>query len=620
MTHPGWGNQWSTAAVPDEGPEHPEVQRRMRQRERSHRMRRNLRWILLVVVLMLLVVIAGVAWVGVDALRARGELKTAAAEVHVLQGQVEKGDRQGAAATLKSLQQNAAAAQAGTHGPHWSATRALPWLGHNVTAVQTVSEVVDGLAVDALPALMDATSLVDAKTLAPVNGRVDLAPLVRAAPEVVAANAEVQTAVARLDGIEPAGLLGAVAAPLADLRAQVGKVAMTTATADRAVRLLPPMLGADGPREYLLLVQNNAEQRATGGVPTLIRLRAVDGTVQVVETRSAAGNLANLPKPILPLTAQEQALFGDLLGIYMADVTMTPDFPRSGQLARAMWRQQVGGDLDGVLSIDPGALANVLGATGPVKLSSGQVLTETNAAQVLMNTVYLKILDPVKQDEFFAASATTVFDAMLAGHGEPSATVDALAQSAREGRLMVWSAHEAEQALLSGTVLSGELVGVHGESPVIGVYLNDGSAAKIGYYLRTDVVATPTGCRPDGSQAVSVRVTLTSTAPANAANLPPYIASGNAVPKGEVRTDVLLYAPAGGRVDDVRVSGAEQGVFSQTHNGLAVVGKTVQLKPGQRVVIDYDILTGRQQPRTPVLRVTPVTLGRNVMNAGPRCK
>ena len=208
---------------------------------------------------------------------------------------------------------------------------------------------------------------------------------------------------------------------------------------------------------------------------------------------------------------------------------------------------------------------------------------------------------------------------MLAGQGPPANVVDALAQSAREGRLMVWSANPKEQALLSGTVLSGELVGVQGDSPVIGVYLNDGTAAKIGYYLRTDVVATPTGCRADGSQTVSVKVTLTNTAPANAADLPPYIASGNAIPKGQVRTNVLLYAPFGGRVDDVRVSSGAQGAFSQTHDGLAVVGKTVQLKPGQREGINYDILTGKAQPGTLVWRVTPVTFGRDVVTRTQRC-
>jgi hypothetical protein len=569
--------------------------------------------------LLLAGVIAVVAWVGMDTLSARGELKAAAAQVKVLQAQVERGDRADAKATLTSLQAHASAARAKTHGPQWSAVGALPWLGPNVAAVQAVSEVIDDLAVNALPTLMDATALVDPTTFVLDNGRVDLDPLVKAAPAVIAANDEVQGAANTLGSISPDGLLPAVAKPLADLRDQVGTVALTTATAARAVQLLPPMLGADGPREYLLLVQNNSEQRATGGVPTLIVLQALDGAVEVVQTRGAGGNLGYLPAPILPLTGAEQALFGEGLGTYMGDVTFTPDFPRSGQLAAAIWKQQVGADLDGVLSIDPGTLAEVLGATGPVKLSTGQVLTAKNAEQVLMNTVYLKILDFVKQDEFFAAAARSVFEAMIAGQGKPAPVVDALAQSAREGRLMVWSSHPEEQALLSGTVLSGELVGVEGRSPVIGVYLNDGTAAKIGYYLSMDVVATTTTCHPDGSQSVSVKVTLTNTAPRNAADLPPYIASGNVIPKGQVRTNVLLYAPTGGRVDDVRVSSGAPGVFSQTHDGLAVVGRTVQLKPGQSEVIDYDVLTGTSQPGTPVLRVTPLILGTSRVLQSAQC-
>jgi Protein of unknown function (DUF4012) len=570
VTREGSGNEGSGILAPDDAPAQAGDKQPGKDRKHSKPRRpRTLRRVLFSLMLLLAVVAAAVVWVGVDALSARAELRVAATQVHVLQDQVEKGDRKAAAATLKSMQAHAAAAQAKTHGPQWSVVRTLPWAGTNVRAVQTVSEVIDGLAVNALPTLMDATSLVDPTTLAPVKGRIDLKPLVKATPEVVAANAEVQTATRRLDEINPNGLIAAVAAPLLDLRAQVAKVALTTATAARTVQLLPPMLGADGPREYLLLVQNNAEQRATGGIPgSVLLLRVVDGAVKVVGQR-AGFTLGDLRKPVLPLTAAERALFSNLLGADMRDVTMTPDFPRSGQLARAIWRQQVGADVDGVLSIDPGALADVLGATGPVNLPGGQKLTETNTVQLLLNTVYLKIADAKAQDAFFAATSGSVFNAILGGQGKPANVVDALAQAAREGRLMVWSAHKNEQALLSGTVLSGELVGVEGRSPVIGIYLNDGTAAKIGYYLRTDVVATPTGCRQDGSQTLTVRVTLTNTAPANAADLPPSLTGGgNIVPAGQVRTNVLLYAPSGGRVDDVRVSGGEPGVFSQIHNGL----------------------------------------------------
>ena len=75
-----------------------------------------------------------------------------------------------------------------------------------------------------------------------------------------------------------------------------------------------------------------------------------------------------------------------------------------------------------------------------------------------------------------------------------------------------------------------------------------------------------------------------------------------------MRTNVLLYAPSGGWVDTVRVEGAEPGVHSQFHYGLAVAAKTVVLAPGDQVVIEYDVRTGPDQPGAPVLRVTPLAL------------
>lgn len=569
--------------------------------------------------LLLVVFVAAVAWIGVDGQHARADLTSAGSQVRILQAQVARGDRVAGAATLRSLQKHAAAARARTHGPHWSAARVLPWLGPNIHAVQAVSEVIDDLALQALPALVKATALVDPSTLAPVKGRVDLAPLMKAAPAVALANTQVQAGLSKLDAVGRSGLVRPVSAPLADLRARVAKLALTTATAARAVRLLPPMLGSKGPREYLLLVQNNAEPRATGGIPgAVVRLRADNGAVKVVEQRS--GSSLKAPTPVLPLTTAEDALFGENLATDMRDVTFTPDFPRSGQLARAIWRKQVGGTIDGVLSVDPGTLSALLGATGPVALPTGQLLTAQNAVPLLLNTVYLNIADPVKQDAAFASTASSVFDAVLAGQGDPAKATGALAQAAREGRFMVWSAHPDEQALLAGTVLSGDLVGVQGRSPVIGVFLNDGTAAKIGYYLHTDVVSTTTACRPDGSQAMTVRVTLKSTAPENAAQLSKYITGGgNIIPAGEFRTNVLLYSPKGGMVNSVRASSGQPGVFSQIHNGLAVIGRTVQLKPGAQVVIDYDILTGKGQTGIPILRVTPVIWGKNLIHAPSRC-
>src|SRR5690606_15114577 len=129
----------------------------------------------------------------------------------------------------------------------------------------------------------------------------------------------------------------------------------------------------------------------------------------------------------------------------------------------------------------------------------------------------LSVEDFEAQDEFFAQTGAAVFTAVASGQGDPVAAVSAMAQAARNGGLMIWSDHEIEQQQIAGTVLSGELSGTRGESPVVGVFLNDGSASKIGFYLESDVRVDPGQCNADGSQIVELTVTLTSTAPADAA-------------------------------------------------------------------------------------------------------
>jgi hypothetical protein len=594
--------RWSPEAMDDERGRHDATARHLSRVERVRPRRR--RWVLAGLGGLAAVLAVWAGWLGVDAQRARAELLEAAQLVVAMQDQVMAGDRDAAAQTLVQVQEHAAAALEATHGPHWSAAAALPWVGPDIRAVQTASEVVDSLAVDVLPSLVDVAATVEPSALAPVDGRVNLAPLQDAAPVVVAAAEQVETARSRLAGLAPESLWPVVADPLAELQRKVDDVAMLTATASRSVQLLPPMLGADGPRTYLVLVQNPAEPRATGGVPSLVVLRANDGAVEVVEQRSAV--LGNLTDAVLPLTREEDLLFSDLVGSFMGDVTFTPDFPRSGELAQAIWEQQVGTDLDGVLSIEPGAIGMILGVTGPVTLSNGVQLTDANAAQWLMNTVYLDYPTNEEQDRLFTEATSVTFGALASGGWDASAMINVLAEAARQGRLMVWSSHEEEQALIAGTVLSGELTGVRGNSPEIGLFFNDGTQSKIGYYLRADVSATTTRCLEDGSQQITVGVALTSTAPLSAAELPPYISGGQVLPAGQIRANVLLYAPEGGWVDTVRVVGAEPGVHSQFHDGLAVAGKTIVLAPGARVFIEYDVRSGPDEPGTPVLRVTPL--------------
>ncbi|MBO3096355.1 DUF4012 domain-containing protein [Cellulomonas dongxiuzhuiae] len=553
-------------------------------------------------------------------MEARDALLAARTEVGQLQAQARAGEIDDARATLTDVQRHASLARERTSGPLWAVAGALPWAGPHVDAVRAVAEAVDELATHALPPLVEATALVDPAALRPVNGRVDVQPLAEVAPQISGADTAVRASLQRIEDVDTAGLIDAVAGPVADLRGQLAEVAADTATASRAAALLPAMLGIDGPRTYLVLVQNNAEPRATGGIAgAVLLLRAVDGRLEVLEQRRG-GDLSGLAEPVVTLSDAEKDLFGPLLGTDMRDVNFTPDFPRSARIAQAVWEAQVGGSVDGVLSVDPGALALVLGATGPIMLPDGTELNADNVVPRLLNEVYLELADPVLQDEFFAATAAAVFGAVSGGQGDPVRVVDALAEAARRGRLMVWSADEDEQGRLSGTVLSGELRGRSGDDAVIGLYLNDGTQAKLGYYLNVDAEVKVLECLAGGAQRVRVSSTFMYAPPDDVVDLPRYLLGlDGIVPLGDFRTNVLLYVPAKGSLEAVRVNNEPASLHAQIHEGLAVGALTWTFTPGQVYKMEADITTGPGQNGTVQLRTSPLATGFDHVSAVSKC-
>ncbi|MBD8079759.1 DUF4012 domain-containing protein [Cellulosimicrobium arenosum] len=578
-------------------------------RPRRRRRRRGLR----VVVVLVVVVLAWAAWLALDALRARAALESVAADLPALQTQVQQG--QDASATLVAVQEEAATAARATHGPHWRIASALPVVGDDARAFADVAGAVDELAAQALPRLARAAEVAAPGRLVPTGGVVDLAPLQEARSDVLAADASVGSALETVEGIDTGSLVPQLASAVDELAGQLVEVRSATATAARAVDLLPPMLGADGPRDYLVLVQNNAEPRAAGGIAgSVLHLRAEGGAVELVEVR-AGKDLGGYDESVLDLAGPEKALFGDDLGRFMVNATSTPDFPRTAQLARANWADRTGTQVDGVLAVDPVALQGLLEATGPVTFTDpagAEVrITGDDAAAFLLDGVYRRYEEPAVQDVVLAGAADAVFRALTSlDDGSPARVVDALARSAREGRLLVWSADEREQGRLAGTVLSGELTGAEtdasGESsPVVGVFLNASSAAKVGYYLDARVAVEDLTCRPDGSQAFTVAVTLTSIlSPDDVAELPGYVLGQGG--DGTIHTNLLVYAPRHGAIRGADSDGgADLGLFSQVHDGLVVGGRTVDLEPGAAQTYRYQVVSGKNQPGIVSVTKTP---------------
>lgn len=565
-----------------------------------------IRWSLLGLALTLLLL---VAWVGVRGLMAKSDLEASLSIAGTLRQQLISNDIAGARVSAKALQQHADSARDLTSDPVWRSAEVVPMAGPNLTAVRQVSSVLSEVSDRAVVPLADVAGKVALSQLKPVGGAVDLQPLVAAQPELASSASALEAALTHATQIRTTQTVSQVDSAVAKLVSVLQKAGEQVSAADNTVRLLPGMFGADGPKNYVLLFQNNAELRAGGGIPGAVALlHAENGRLSLLNQVSGS-SFPQAPSSVLPLPVETRGLYGEITGQYMQDVTLTPQFPLSAQLARELWRSRYGVTVDGVVSIDPVALSYLLSATGPIQLPTGDTLTSANAVKLLLSDAYAQYPSVVQKDAFFAQAAMAVFHKISSGEFDPRAMIAALSHAGSERRVLLWSADPDQEKILAATTLSGTLPTSIRTRPAFGVYLNDATGAKMDYYLDVHTAVGQAVCRRDGRATWTVKVTLTNTAPATASTtLPAYVTGGGAygVAPGNVRTSVFVYAPPGSLFAGSATSGAPAPVHSATDSGYTVGTFETELAPGQTSVVTLSFLSGGRSTGKPVLSQTPV--------------
>lgn len=479
-----------------------------------------------------------------------------------------------------------------TADPVWLLVETVPWIGPQLSAFRTIAAASDQLLRQSLLPLSTAAKDLSLDSIKPVGGRIDTSALSNLVGPAQSAAEEATSASQAVQSINRTPLVGAVGTSVNRVSELFTKASGAIDSLSRTSQLLPKMLGQDGPRNYLLLVQNNAEWRSLGGITgTAILIHTENGAVSLVGTESATGLVRELTEPILPLPPEITEVYGTRPARYFHNLTQIPDFTIDGPIAREMYRSKTGIEVDGVLAVDPVVLSYLLKTIGPVGLATGDSLTEANAVQLLLNEVYLRYADPATQDAVFASAAGAVFQGLIDGRGTTQGLLVALGRASEERRVLVWNARPEEQSILDGTPLAGRLPETTPRTSRFGVYFNDGTGSKMSYYLKPDVTLTSDSCRSgstvDQSQ-FTLSLTLTSTAPADAAaSLPEYITGGGAygVAVGDAKTITNIYLPDGFTVATAATSDGSS--FSQdTYQNRHVLTFSTDLSPGSSAQIN----------------------------------
>ena len=560
--------------------------------------------------------IAAAAWLGSRASIIKNELEASSQLVPVLKDNIAGNKQEEANATVARLRGHTAAAREAAGDPLWTLASAVPGIGENFSAIAEVSRSADDVSTLGVAPLVKVFESLNWDSLLPSSGGTDLGPIRSASPSVSAAAHAVRASAERLSGIDADTLWPQVAEPLRLARQQLQTVTGALDAAASVAKIAPGMMGADGQRSYLLMIQNNAEARASGGIPGALAVLTLDKGRLTLGAQSSTADFGIMSQ-ILPVDPEQQQIYSPRLGMYLQDVNLTPDFPTAAGTAQAMWEKKTGQHVDGVVSIDPVALGYVLDATGPVKVTGPDLLALTNTGlpaeltgknivQTLLSDVYAKISRPQLQDVYFAGVAREVFAALSNGNGESKNIINGLSHAAAEGRVLLWSGSIDEQSVIGAYPLSGSISGPSVPPAQFGVYFNDGTGAKMDYFVKRTVQLVKE-CPGDGYQQIRVRITSTNTAPADAAtSLPAYVTGGSDVnvSRGAVRTNVIAYGPAQADVETASVDGKKTGFAAHRHANRPVGSVTVTLAPGQSSTVEFSF--GRIVQHTePNVVVTP---------------
>lgn len=509
------------------------------------------------------------------------------------------------------MQTDASAARHDTESVLWRAVSHVPIVGPPMTSVHGIAGAVDDLARGPLPTVVTTAARLSPAKLHPAGGRIDLAALQAAQAPLARSLASVRLTSARVDALPRTTRVGSVDAARAALARQLASLTGTLRTAAVAARLLPPMLGADGPRRYFVAFQTNAEARGTGGlVGGFAILQADQGALRVVQTGDNT-QLGDRTTPAVDLSSE----FSDRYDQYGSTThwnnsNMSPHFPSAATIWLAMWQKRTGQSLDGAMATDPVALSHLLAATGPVRLPSGEGITASNVVRLTESTSYSRFAnDNNARKAYLQVVAKASLERVLSAPVSRP-LLAALGKSAGEGRLLTFSAHPAEQTLLAETALAGVLPIT--SRPFAEVVVNNAGGNKLDYYLGRDVTYTAGACR--GTRRPSqVVVRLMNNAPTS--GLTSYAGGRLDGEPGQTpssqRLLLSLYATQGAGLTSVTVEGRAGGVAVETERRHPVYTVVVDIPARSTVTVAYGLdepvaASAPMIPRQPLVRAMTV--------------
>jgi hypothetical protein len=293
---------------------------------------------------------------------------------------------------------------------------------------------------------------------------------------------------------------------------RAGEANRRLSDAAAGIEVLPGILGAEGPRHYLIGSQNSAEQRGTGGALLQYSLLKIEGgRLSIAGTESVYE--IDRDRTLLDIPLPEDAFYVREIpdAQRFGNANWSPDWPLSAGVmldyARAADDRLPGvrlPQIDGFIAVDPVALEELLPGVGPFIVCRRHRMTAGEIVEFTMYRAYGEWPTPAKRRRCLREVVDKFIDGAV---GNPRATLllEGAGGALTHKHIQIWMADAAEEAFVKRMDWDGAIEPAENSDYLYVVEQNVGGN-KLDYFAENLTEATIELTETDALVSTTTRV------------------------------------------------------------------------------------------------------------------
>ncbi|MBE7069361.1 MAG: DUF4012 domain-containing protein [Ruminococcaceae bacterium] len=389
------------------------------------------------------------------------------------------------------------------------------------------------------------------------------------------------------------------------------------------VPLIDVLLGDGSDKTYLLVAQNSAEMRSTGGLPASMGVVTIKGGIlHIGEFKPVLDVIPFKNKGVNKITSKENELFSkNWYGDKLTACTVNPHFPRVAELIANGYKKKSKKNVDGVISMTPVIVSKLIPVMGNITLSNGVKLNEKYAVKYLQRDIYFQYYTKKtikdgklrrkaddKANGLFAEAAKKTLGGVMGNLNAKTILklLEVIKKAGDDKILMMWMADKQAEEQVKALGLSGSL-NYDKNNPELGIFFNVKLANKLGIYVDIKTTFGKETVNKDGSVTYPVTVKIKNNIDRTSVQKGsgnPYLTSKYGP---DMRSIVYFFAPAGGKISSFKNNSRLNFVSGSYQNLKLYYNKDLfWIKAGKTVTFTFKVTTAPGVNVKPKVVTTPL--------------